>query len=430
MLAEMHESRLQMAKFIKSSPVMGADYIDEYPFGGEEHPYKNLANIILWCEAWINKIKQNDYLEKIKPSFNKEDKLKIYHELLAMVQDLYQDANDLKDKIVNDELADDGAGLINYMKEDELLKSLDPNMSFMHNRLLLLEEILHSQESLIRRNLVITNGLKHCFITYLTIQSPNIKSFEESIYNLQTKYELEYGHDVMHDYVKSIWVYRRELDNQFFDIKSLVRDVSIILQESEYKSKLMDIFFTEFESHYNAYLESKSLITIILSETPNNFDITFFNYVKKLYSDNLTTSRPITFYNIWEMENARMSYDTELMNDMYEKTIFWKTAVRSENLSNREIKKIELNAYDKFLFFHYHLICVLVAEIKQISSNEQAPYQRYLRTISDYIINKSLYNSYKILLLFIGTNPINTDKDTNLYKIKQMALESLQHRIN
>jgi len=422
MLAEMHEFRLQMAKFIKSSPVMGADYIDEYPFGGEEHPYKNLANIILWCEYWLNKIKQNDYLEKIKPSYNKEEKLKTYHELLAMVQALYQDANDLKDKIVNDELADDGAGLINYMKEDELLKSLDPNMSFMSPKLELLQQILIEQEPIVERNKLIYEDFKQCLVD----SELELIALEKKLKPLVAKY----GQKDMDQYAKVAWIiYWNE-----FNIESILNDIQELIKYKQPPLKILDIFLSEYQIIYETHYMVKDLLSYIINYKALVFEKTLFEQISGLFNAKLIDSRFSQVNDLNSFEYDRGCYYTyeelhiqnqKLLKENYQ---VWKLAARGL-LTEYQTQHIELSLSDKWLFYNYEFICETQNLLESIEAGTLI--NKLINTIKFEYVNKmATYGLYKILLFFIGVNPINIDKNNELYKIKQMALESLQYNIN
>jgi len=425
MLAEMHESRLQMAKFIKSSPVMGADYIDEYPFGGEKHPYKNLANIILWCEYWLNNIKQNDYLEKIKPSYNKEEKLKTYHELLVMVQALYQNANDLKDKIINDELADDGAGLLNYMKEDELLKSLDPNMSFMRQKLELLQQILTQQEPIVERNKLIYEDFKQCLVD----SDLEPIALEKKLRSLVAKY----GQKEMDSYAKVAWI----IFYTEFNIESILNDVNNLNKVKEYKkqsAKIIEIFISEYRGIYDINHRVKSILYSILNYNTLIFEKKLFEQISGLYIAHLMDTRfkkvdaQILFdkdircyYTYYELQQQKQ----ELLKKYYQ---IWKLAARGV-LTEYQTQYIELSLSDKWLFYNYEFVCETQNILELIVAGTLN--NKLINTIKCEYINKmAAYGLYKILLFFIGVNPINTDKNNELYKIKQMALESLQYKIN
>jgi len=452
MLAEMHEFRLQMAKFIKSSPVMGADYIDDYPFGGEEHPYKNLANIILWCEYWLNKIKQNDYLEKIKPNYNKEEKLKTYHELLATVEELYQKANNLKNKIIHDELADDGAGLINYMKEDELLKSLDPNMSFMRPKLELLQQILIKQEPIVERNKLIYEDFKHCLVDsdlglnhyldkklkpliakygqdtadkYFFIKSfLDLAALEEGLKQLINKY----GQLSLDQYVEFSWISYSK--NIIFEIDSLLDEVNTLTLKFKSPEIIIQIFFNEFHFHCELYKTIKNKLEQILFSSNTYYELKFYECIFFLYSQqNLKTKIEILYEGCDDRDYRsyeKKQYDkNENINKFY---ITWKIA--TQGLITPEQKpQLELSLSDKWLFYNYEFICETQNVLEPIVAGTLI--NRLINTIKCEYVNKmATYGLYKILLFFVGTNPINTDKDTNLYKIKQMALESLQYNIS
>jgi len=405
MLATMQDTRMQMAKFIKASPVMGADYIDEYLFGAEEHPYKNLANIILWCEAWINTIKQNDYLEKIKPSYNKEEKLKTYHELLAMVQALYQDANDLKDKIVNDELADDGAGLINYMKEDALLKSLDPNMSFIRHKLELLQQILIEQEPIVEQNKLIYDDFKQCLV-YSDLEPI---ALEKKLKLLVAKY----GQKAMDSYAKVAWI----IFWNEFNIESILNDINELIKYKQPPLKILDIFLAEYRVIYDTHYMVKGLLSYILNYNTLFYEKKLFERISSLYHANIMDSRFRKVNDLTFFDNDKRCYYTyrelqqqkqELLKEHYQ---IWKLATRGF-LTQEQTQQIEMIMLDKWLIYNYEFICDGQDLVKLMHTDRI--FNKLINTIQHNYINKmKAYSLYKILLFFIGKNPIKPDKDIN-----------------
>lgn len=439
------EQRQKICELIHSHPKFGSDYTTRFIWDDNEHPYKNLANYLIWCEYLIKEIKTLDELEHRRPRFNSEKTLAKNKNLHNEIQKAYESAITIKKYLFLNNNVDFEIDIPKYYIELEVFKMIDCDLGFLRPKLQKMQKCIKDMFPIMERNKIITNDFRNCFINC----GLSIELLRKNLNNLTNKY----GQDILNEYAKYAWYFYNS-----FDIKTILEETEMLLSNLQiddntiivneiFIKKIEEHFFIEFYNHCDAYKKVEQILNNVLTKHATNWNMELIEQIEQLYAFKLSKNRSYGIAIIkrkkliqaghfidFVIQKSREDYDSKELNRTRGGSgdLLWRLAIRGFLVDNFTIHKLELTIENHWQIYHYKIMVLLnkfitINQDNLINSN----LKELVITIKDYVYNKNLCNLYKLVLFFIGENLKNIINDNNLMgqlkEIKEMTLLSLKY---
>lgn len=432
------EQRQGICKLIHAHPQFGSDYTNRFIWNDKDHPYKNLANYLIWCEYLIKTIRTSNELEHRRQNFNSAKILAMNKDLSDEIGEAYKSAIIIKEVIIFNSEININWGMPQYTLELAIFREIDCNLNVLRPRLQIMQEVIQDMYPVIEKNEIIMNDFRDCFV--------NCKlSIELLKENLKVLVD-QYGQDNLNNYAKHAWYFYDS-----FNIKAIIEETEILLSNifkddnnlgllQNFLISIDNHFFIEYKDHLNAYMQVKQILNNILNRHVTNWDSEFREQIAQLYTFKLLKFRiGLDVLEEVHMDAYRAYKENQTKSEQLRTRgctgdLLWRLATRGFLFNEYLIQKIELSVENSWQLYHYAVMSTLNRFIIYYEQNLNYSYKKTVRlinSIKNYIFNGNLYNLYEIVLLFIGDNLINRTGDNNLMKeiekIKEIIILSLQY---